>query len=347
MIPPRSMPGRAQRRGGARALGGAALLAGLAACHGSPHGPLARPWQVAVLQPGDGAEAQQAVQGVSAGLRASGLQPDSDYVLTVYDAHGQPNALPELVHTAVQNGAHTVVTIGTPALQAALAGAPQTPVVFTDVADPARAGAEPASVWHRWLPWLVGDHRPAVTGAYTSGAIAALIDESAGMTEGNWGAVVADADPDSVAYRDALLDVAAGTRRGVELESVASGDEVGAAVAKLCSRGIGALVVLGDPVTDAGLAGLLEAARRCHVPVLGTQREHAVGAVLTRARDTKGAGREAGRLVARIANGADPKELEFVALGKTRLILNADAAEQANLGLPLSLVQRADEVKGD
>jgi ABC-type uncharacterized transport system substrate-binding protein len=336
----------AQRRRGTAAVIGV-VLATLAACQHGERNPLARPWQVVVLKPDDGVDARQAVQGLVGGLRAAGLQPDRDYVLTVRDAQGQPAALSELARAAVQGGANTLVAIGTPALQAALAAAPRTPVVFTDVADPALAGVQPHSLWQRWLPWLVGDDRAPVTGAYASGGFAALVSASAGVTNGAWGAVVASSDPDSVGYGDALRAGAQPVGRVVEFESVAEPGEVAAAAARLCGRGVTALVALGDPVTDAAFNTLVEAAHACRVPVLGTLGAHAAAATVTVARDTKGVARQAGQLVGRIAAGEDPRQIDVVAVERRRLIVNAAAAESAGIGLPLTLVQSADEVIGD
>jgi ABC-type uncharacterized transport system substrate-binding protein len=347
MIPRRSMRARARRSRRTAALIGVALLAGLTACQRGERSQPVRPWRVAVLQPDDGVDARQAVEGLAAGLGAAGLQPDRDYLLTVHQAHGQPAALTDLARTAAQGGANTLVAIGTPALQAALAVAPQTPVVFTDVADPALAGVQPRSLWQRWLPWLVGDDRGPVTGAYASGGFTALIGANAQVTSGSWGAVVASSDPDSVGYGDALRAAAQPMGRAVEFELVGEAAEVPAAAARLCTKGVTALVALGDPVTDAAFNALVEAAHACRVPVLGTLGAHAAGATVTVARDTKGAARRAGQLVGRIAAGEDARRIDLVAVERRRLIVNAAAADSAGIGLPLTLVQSADEVIGD
>jgi ABC-type uncharacterized transport system substrate-binding protein len=69
--------------------------------------------------------------------------------------------------------------------------------------------------------------------------------------------------------------------------------------------------------------------------------------VLTLARDPAEAAREAGRMVAKLARGAALRDVPIVEMTQTTLILNVAAAERADIGLPLSLVQRADEVLED
>ena len=143
---------------------------------------------------------------------------------------------------------------------------------------------------------------------------------------------------------------AAGERAGRPIQSVSlrAPDAALDAVRQLCGRGVGAIVALGDPATDAVFAALLAGARSCGVPVLGTRRAHALGgALLTQARDVRGAGRAAGRRAAQALRGEDIGGLGFSEHAGDVLIVNADAAERDGVGLPLALIERADEVIGD
>jgi ABC-type uncharacterized transport system substrate-binding protein len=68
---------------------------------------------------------------------------------------------------------------------------------------------------------------------------------------------------------------------------------------------------------------------------------------VTLARDERGAAVAAGRRAAALVRGAGPAGERFERVTAARLILNAQAAERVGVGLPLSLVERADEVIGD
>ena len=329
---------------------GAALWAGLTACRPGDTAPIARPWHIAVLELDGGVDAQDAVQGVGDGLRDSGLREGKDYTLTVHSAQGDATALPELARNAVHGGANALVTVGTPALAAALAAAPQTPVIFTGVADPGLAGVRGRSVWQRWVPWLVRDDRPPVTGVYAANSFAELLRTGSGVVDDDagLGAVVASSDRDAVGYRDALRDAAASTAHQVHFEPMAGPGEMGVAAARLCREGVKVFVALGDPVSDAAFDVLVQAASTCGVPVFGSHEEQAAaGAVLTVARDIRGAGRQAGLVAARVANGEDPRRIDFIEVARPRVIVNAAAAERADVGIPLSLLQGADDVIGD
>jgi putative ABC transport system substrate-binding protein len=126
---------------------------------------------------------------------------------------------------------------------------------------------------------------------------------------------------------------------------VTAAGEVAAAVGKLCDKHVVALVALGDAQTDGAFAALAEAAHRCRVPVIGVAREHAVdGAVFAMARDNAGAARAAGAMVARLAHGARVRDIDVQEVPMGGLIVNTDAADQLDIGIPLALVKRADEV---
>jgi putative ABC transport system substrate-binding protein len=306
-----------------------------------------RPWRVAVLELDDGPTDRQAADAVGDGLRASGLVADRDYVLSLLNAHGERAALAGLVGEATRGAADTLVAIGTPALEAALAAKERPPIVFTAVADPSRAGVQPRSIWRRWLPFLFGDDGSRVTGAYAEPGYDDLLAASAGVvgSDGPLGAVVPAGDSDAAAYGEALVVAAERAGRRVELEGSSRPDEVRAAVYRLCDKHIVALVALGDPETGANFGALAEAARQCKVPVIGVSRENAVGgAVLALARDTPGAAHAAGAIVARLARGARPGDIDVQAVPVSGLIVNPEAAEQVDIGIPLALVRRADEV---
>lgn len=347
MIRRQSMRARARSGTGQATAVGVALLIGLATCR-TPDAPPPRPWRITVMHLDDDADAPAAVAGLGEGLRQSGLQRERDFVLDVQSAHGDTAALSKLAAAAGQNGAHTLVTIGTPALAAVLATKGTTPIVFTGVADPWLAGVRRPSLWRRWMSWLVSDEGPPVTGAYAPGSFGDLLDASVGMVKGRLGAVVPTGDPDARAYRDALSSAAIWRSRMIDFELASGPGDVGAAATRLCGQGAMGLVALGDPTTNAAFDALVQAARICGIPVFGTRHAHgAGGAVVTLARDPAEAAREAGRMVAKLARGTAVRDVPVVEMPQTTLILNVAAAERADVGLPLSLVQRADEVLED
>jgi putative tryptophan/tyrosine transport system substrate-binding protein len=324
------------------------LLVALSACQRGTDAPPPRPWRVAVVQLDDDADTRALLDGVEAALGESSLQLERDYVLTAYNAHGDPKRLPALINGALRDGAHSLLAIGTAALEAAHAAGARTPIVFTDVADPVQAGVRPPSVWRRWLPFLFSAEGVPVTGAYAQDTFGELLEDSRGVVNGRLGAVVVRSDRDALAYRDALRDAAGERSQAVEFDSVASAAEVGDAAKRLCVHGVVGLIALGDRASNGAFDALQQAALACGIPVFGTLHAHAdAGAAIVLARDPIGAAHEAGRMVARLARGEPAADIPIAAIPGTALILNPVAAEKADVGIPFSLVQRADEVLGD
>ncbi|MEO8604297.1 MAG: ABC transporter substrate binding protein [bacterium] len=309
-------------------------------CRGATSAPvrvgLAR---VAVLVPSPDAVSAEALEGLRAGLAAAGLRDRQDFVWQeVRDVPAADAPLPMLI-LAPSAGA----------LTAALRAAAPIPVVFTDVADPEAAGARPPTLLRRWLPWWSTSVGADVSGVSGVADMQALLESAAPLlAEHPVGVVFAPADGESAAWHARLLSAASRAARPVESEPLRAPDAGLDAVRRLCGRGVGAVVVLGDPVSSAAFPTLLAGARACGVPLLGTRREHAAGgAVVKQALDARGAGRAAGERAAQALRGDDIGALGFAAQGGGVLIVNTQAAERDGLGLPLTLIERADDVIGD
>ena len=63
-------------------------------------------------------------------------------------------------------------------------------------------------------------------------------------------------------------------------------------------------------------------------------------------RDYRDSGRHAAHMAARIMRGENPANIPLEDFGKTRLIVNRDAARALNITLPPPLVRAAKEVIG-
>lgn len=299
------------------------------------------PWRVLVLEPDDpappAAVGEGLVEGLQQGVAADAAPPQLRTV------RAPTAALAERARQEVDAGADLVLTATTAALAAALPSAPA--VVFTDVADPAAAGVRSPALLARWLPALFARQGPPVIGAWAVtdfGALLQLADPILPPRE--LGTVFAAGDADSAAYRDQLRAFA---HRAVRSEPLAA-DAPERAVKALCDVEVRTLVLLGDRSTDAVLDRLIAAARACGMVSLGTRRAHAdAGAVLTLARDQRAGASAAGRRAARFLRGERPQLEPFERVAAAAVIVNAQAAEQAGVGLPLGLLEQADDVIGD
>ena len=300
------------------------------------------PWRVVLLEPSDPPPPPAYREGLLEGLgeAATGEPPQFGW----QTVRAPAESLAALAAQAAAEGADLMLAVSSAGLAAAVSAGPA--VVFTDVADPGRSGVRAPSFLATWLPALFGSPGPAVTGAFGVSDFGALLEAAAPVmpVDGGLGTVFVAGDVDSVAYRDQLRALADRSVTSVPLDPAAPA----AAVRALCEQQVRTLVLLGDRSTDAVVADILGAARACRMVVLGTRRAHAeAGAVLTLARDERAAAVAAGRRAAALMRGGRPQDGPFERVAATQLVLNAQAAEIAAVGLPLSLLAEADDVIGD
>jgi ABC-type uncharacterized transport system substrate-binding protein len=228
--------------------------------------------------------------------------------------------------------------MSTPTLQAALQRARNVPIVFTYVASAITAGAGHSDE----------DHLPNVTGVYTGGAyddMVARIREvlpSARVI----GTLFVPSEVNSVYHKDLL--VSAAKKAGIEVVAVPAdtNSEVSDAALALSSKKIDAICQIPGNLTASSFPSIVQAAGRFRLPIFAFQSVQAPGSVITLARDYHDAGREAALIAARVMRGENPGAISFKPYTKTKIIVNLDAARDAGLTIPSSLIQQADEVIG-
>lgn len=278
-------------------------------------------------------------EGVLGGLSEGGLVPGRDVDVKVRDAQGDLSALPGLVDAARSDRAELIVTITTPALQAAMARVHDLPVVFALSLD----------------PLLVGDrgthekHLANVAGIYDRSPFEALLDLLKELLPGarRIGTLFNPSELNSVTFLGELDRTA--RARGFELVSVPSDSASGVADAALAlvQQKLDAVCQINDNLHEASFAGIATAARRARVPLFAFSSPLVhQGAALALANDHADGGREAGLIAARILRGESPGAIPYRGITKTVLAVNPAAAAAAGLRLPESLVARASIVVG-
>jgi len=134
------------------------------------HAPLPKTWKVKAYIYNEAPGAEQALAGLNEGLDESGLVRGRDYEISVASAQGDIATANAIVAAAVTEGNDLLISFTTPMLQATLAHAGSTPVVFTLVANPVLAGAGRSNT----------DHLPNITGNFVVSPfaeMAALVKE--------------------------------------------------------------------------------------------------------------------------------------------------------------------------
>jgi ABC-type uncharacterized transport system substrate-binding protein len=298
---------------------------------------LSRHWQLVEASYLESVMVEEAMRGFRAGLQEQGLKQGSDYSLRTLCAQGDMAGLGSLFDSAKTTGVDLFVVYGTPTLQAAIKKVPETPLVFTVVADPVVAGAGNSDQ----------DHLPQLTGVYTQGAYR----ETSEMLQKHFphlkrvGTLFCPAEVNSVANKDLFVREAA--RCGVTVEAVAanSAGELPDAALALCGRRLDAVVQVIDNLSVAGFPAIARAATQARLPLFACHAAAAKqGAVLVLARDYHEAGRETAQKAVRIMRGENPAKIPLSPPKAIQKLVNLQRAQEAGLTIPEALLRGAERV---
>ena len=299
----------------------------------------AHKWKLFFVQYIDTIDVKDAQLGVMDGLTESGLQDGRDFEVRILNAQGDMATVSALIDAAVTADADMLITFSTPTLQAALRRAQNVPVVYNYVSSGLKAGAGKSNT----------DHAPNVTGV----SLLPANEEALAILRKHFpdirrlGTLYCPAETNMVHAKNALDETAKGA--GFELVYVAAdtATDVPDAAAALMSRDIDAVLQIPGNLTASAFGSISEAARRAHVPIFAFQKSQAIGgAMVVVARDYRDSGRHAAHLAARIIRGEHPGRIPLEDFGKTRLMVNLDAARALNISIPPGLLRSAQEVIG-
>jgi ABC-type uncharacterized transport system substrate-binding protein len=299
-----------------------------------------RAWKVALAAYSESTILDEVIEGFRRGLKESGLVEGQDYETTYRNAQGDIATLNALFDELNGNETDLVVSISTPALQAALRKVDRKPVVFAGVLDPIAAGAGKSD----------SDHRPGVTGVYLAFPYAPMARAVREVLPGarRVGTLFTPGEVNSVLARQRFE--ATLKHEGLELVSlpVNSPTEVSDAALTLCQSGIDVLSQIADNLSNASFPAIARACEMAKTPLFTFSTPHVKrGAVLGVGSDFAENGREAGLLVAEVIRGKDPSKTPFRAATRTLRSVNLDNARRLGVSVPAEWVKTADEVVPD
>jgi putative tryptophan/tyrosine transport system substrate-binding protein len=274
------------------------------------------------------------------GLGETGLVEGQNVAIVFRWAEGHYERLPALAKELVDLRVSVVMSGGgSPSAQAAKAATSTIPIVFVIGDDPVKVG-------------LTGSfNRPGgnLTGvAFLTGELGAkrlgLICE---LVPGN-SAIALLLNPDNPTAEIHRMDVQAAAqalgRRLVALHARTDTD-FEADFAMLKREQAGALIVQNDPFFDSRRDRIMSLAARHAVPAIYHIREFpAAGGLMSYGASLADSYRQAGNYTGRILKGEKPADLPVVQPTKFELVINLKTAKALALGVPPTLLARADEV---
>jgi putative ABC transport system substrate-binding protein len=325
-----------QHRGPAKAAAvcGLVLLCALVLAPGSR---AAQPVPViGVLTPG--VIYEPIVQGLRQGLDRLGYRDGVDLRMVVEDSKGDMMNWTVRAAKLKESNPDVIVTVTTSPTQAVRQITPTTPIVFTAVGDPVRAGLAPSFVSSRNNITGVSSYS-----APLSGKRLAILKEIAPRTREIL--AIVSAEEDSARITAQFLDEAA-KKLGIQVHrrNVARPDEIEKA---LTDKPVttDAIFHVASVLVGSRIQALTATARQDRLPLMVNQESMLRdGALASYGGDFRLSGIQAAKLVAKLLKGAKPSELPIEMPERLILAINVGVAKQIGLRIPRNVLERADRL---
>ncbi len=283
-------------------------------------------------------------EGVLASLAAAGFVEGANLTVDAQNAEGDIATLSTIAQKFVDDEVNLIVTISTPAIQAALNATKDIkgpPLVFVAVTDPYAAGIATAPDDHP--AWVIGlQALPPVADAM------AMIEELVPGVQ-KVGIVWNPAEKNSEVATKLARETA--TEMGIELleANVADSSEIQTAAESLIAQDIEAFFISTDSTVVSGFEALVKVANENQIPLFANDPASAKrGAVAALGLDYYQDGLDGGKIAASILAGeADPADLTIERQRAGSLAVNLDAAQAQGVKVPGTVLDRATQVFGE
>jgi len=239
----------------------------------------------------------------------------------------------------VTRQAAVIAALGPPAVVAAKAAAPSSPIVFVTGADPIKFG------------FIASFKHPGgnLTGVWLVTAALAqkrleLLREMVPKTT----SIALLINPRSPTAEPQIRDTqAAAEALGIALNVIpaTAENEFNAVFAQLVERHVGALLVSADPLFYSRQNALISLAERNRVPAIYEWREFTeAGGLMSYGTVIRDGIYKGGVYAGKILKGAEPADLPVEQLNRLEFVINLKTASALGLDVPRSLLSRADAV---
>lgn len=285
------------------------------------------------------AEGKHLWEAARQGLRELGYVEGHNIIIEPRWAEGKYDRLPALVAELERLKLDVLVAAATPTNIAVKDGTSTIPVVFVAVADPMRAGL------------IASLSRPG--GRFTG--LSLLTPETSGKRLELLSEVVPNLvrvavllNPDNLAnfiFVEETQAAARSLRLELQLFEVRNPADVEKAFRAAVARRASAIVAFDDPFIHSHRARIVALAADYKLPAIYGTREYAdIGGLMAYGPHRPDLYRRSATFVDKILKGAKPGDLPVEQPTKFELIVNLKTAKVLSLGMPTTMLLRADEV---
>jgi putative ABC transport system substrate-binding protein len=280
------------------------------------------------------------VQAFQKGLGEAGYVEGKNVLIEYRWANGRHDRLPDLAADLVQRQVSVIAaTGGSPAAVAAKAATATIPIVFQTGVDPVAIGLVES------LSKPGGNITGATMIADQLGPKRLEILREIVPDAKLIGAIFNPASPSSSRLNSELMATANLLGLQVHVVDVRSVQEFESAFTELKKAGVGALIMVADPLFNGQSEKLAELTMRHKLPSIYQFREFAAaGGLMSYGGSITDAYHQAGAYTGRILNGDKPANLPVQQSTKVEFFINLKTAKALGLTIPLPLLGRADEV---
>jgi putative tryptophan/tyrosine transport system substrate-binding protein len=285
-------------------------------------------------------EAQARIGAVQQGLRELGWTEGRNLRMEIRWGTGDPDRARSSATELISLEPDVIVAHGTPALGALHRATRTIPVVFVSVIDPVGAGyvqslALPGGnitgfstfepeIGGKWLE-LLKEIAPGLS------RVAGILDPGFKGFAGVWGAI------ENMAPRFGL--------KVTNLHFQAPTDDFESAVETFAQEPRGGLIVIPTALNAVQRNRIIASAARSSLPAMYAFRFYATdGGLMSYGIDTVDLFRRSASYVNRILKGEKPADLPVQAPTKFEMVINLKTAKALGLGIPPTIIARADEV---
>jgi putative tryptophan/tyrosine transport system substrate-binding protein len=295
---------------------------------------------IGVLSPATSDADANRMNAIRQGLKDAGYIEGENVMIEYRSAENQLDRLPALAGDLVSRQVDVIVTMATPASQAAKSATNTIPIVFTVGVDPVQLGL------------VTSLNRPGgnVTGVYGSElAIAGKRLELLHELVPSAGVIAFLANPKNASFTEVETEAlrTAGRSLGVELRilNASNSNEIDAAFTTLAKDRSVPLVVSADALFVNQRVQLVVLAARHVVPAIYVYRElAAAGGLMSYGSNLTYMYQRAGGYAGRILKGAKSTDLPVQQAVKWELVINLRTAKALGITVPQSMLVAADEV---
>ncbi|MEA1997009.1 MAG: ABC transporter substrate binding protein, partial [Gemmatimonadota bacterium] len=276
----------------------------------------------------------EAVDGLVDELRKSGILERKNITVDRKNAQNEFAMAQSIAQDIVRRDYDYVITLCTPVLQATAKANKNIPHVFSFVTDPYRAGVAQSPE----------DHPPNLTGLqmldpveFTIQAIRELFPAAKriGIV---WNPAESNSETCTVAAREAAK------KYGFELleATVSTTSEVMDAVKSLFSRKIDILFTSGDNIVTTSILSICKLTKKARIPYFTNNPSDVTrGCLVAIGADYYEVGRETAKLVSRVLNGENPKDIPIRNFMPKQINVNLDLAQELGITLPEPFLKKA------